>query len=213
MTDTAIPIQPRSDLIACPVCDATFALAEPSKGQQAKCARCGTVLISPRHKAGKRIMALCMSIFVLICAASVLPFLSVQTGGISNAVSVLDVALAFSHGPLVPLTFTTACLIFFIPVLRVVLSIYVLAPLVADRPPARHAAGAFRMVEALRPWSMAEIFAIGCAVALIKISALVEVSFGPAFWMFAILVVLVVVQENVICRWSVWNALSPTQKS
>ncbi len=205
--------RPRADLIVCPRCDAAFALELPDDGQRAKCQRCGTVLISPRRKAGAQIIALSLSITVLIIAAGVFPFLSVHVVGASNSVSVLETALAFSEGPLVFLTLAMASLIFFIPLLRVLLSIYVLVPIVADKPPARHARWAFRLSEALRPWSMAEIFAIGCAVALIKISALVEVSFGPAFWMFAVLVVLVVAQDSVICRWSVWNALSNDRKS
>ena len=92
------------------------------------------------------------------------------------------------------------------------LALYVLAPIVADRPPARGALRAFRWSEALRPWSMAEIFAIGCAVALVKVSDLATVTFGPAFWMFSALVILVVVQESFICRWSVWNALTPAHR-
>ncbi len=71
----------------------------------------------------------------------------------------------------------------------------------------------FSLSEALRPWSMAEIFAIGCAVALVKVVDLADVSFGPGFWMFACLVVLVVVQDNFMCRWSVWNSLSPQKQS
>ena len=82
-----------------------------------------------------------------------------------------------------------------------------LVPIVLDRRPARGATQAFRLFEAMRPWSMAEIFAIGCAVALVKITDLADVGFGPAFWMFCALVFLVVVQDNFLCRWSVWNSL------
>ena len=38
-------------------------------------------------------------------------------------------------------------------------------------------------------------------------NALADVGFGPAFWMFCALVFLVVVQDNFLCRWSVWNSL------
>jgi len=105
------------------------------------------------------------------------------------------------------LSLATAALIIFIPLLRALLTLYVLVPLVLDRAPARHAIRAFRLSEALRPWSMAEIFAIGCAVALVKITDLATVTFGPAFWMFGILVVLVIAKDNFMCKWSVWNAL------
>ena len=212
MTDLASPV-PRSDMIVCPHCDAAFELSLPENGQRAICRRCDTVLISPRRKAGLHIIALSLAIVILITTAAVFPFLSVQAGGAHNSISILESALAFSDGPLIFLSLVMVCLIFLIPLLRVLLSIYVLVPLVADRPPARFARRAFRLAESLRPWSMAEIFAIGCAVALIKVGDLVDVSFGPAFWMFAILVVLVVVQDSLICRWSVWNALSQNRKS
>ena len=205
--------RPRSDVIVCPRCDAVFALQQPPIGGRAVCERCQHVLITPRKKAGKQIIALSLSILILILAAAALPFLSVKTIGASNSVSVLETAFAFSDGALVFLTLVTVCLIFFIPLLRVILSIYVLLPIVREKPPARHATSAFRLSETLRPWSMAEIFAIGCAVALIKISALVDVTFGPGFWLFAVLVILVVLQETLICRWSVWNALSKHQNS
>ena len=43
------------------------------------------------------------------------------------------------------LSLATAALIFFIPLLRVLLTLYVLIPVVLDRPPARHAVAAFRL--------------------------------------------------------------------
>ena len=207
------PVAPRSDLIVCPACDAAFALQRPGHGEKAVCQRCGNVLITPRRKAGMQIIAVCFAIAILIISAAVFPFLKIDAAGAHNEVSILDAALAFSDGPLMVLALLTSALIIFIPLARVMLAIYVLVPLVFDRPPAPGAALAFRLSEALRPWSMAEIFVIGCAVALVKISSLADVSFGPAFWMFAALVVLVVVQENVMCKWSVWNALSKPQKS
>ncbi|MGB7244219.1 MAG: paraquat-inducible protein A [Sulfitobacter sp.] len=201
---TAIP---RRDLIVCPQCDAAYRLKRPDKGERAVCRRCHKVLITPRRNAGLQIIAVCLAIVILIIAAAVFPFLTINASGAKNSVSILDAALAFSQGPLIALSLATAALIIFVPLLRVLLSLYVLIPVVLDRPPARHAIQAFRLAEALRPWSMAEIFAIGCAVALIKVSDLADIAFGPAFWMFSILVVLVVVQDNFMCRWSVWNSL------
>lgn len=208
--DLAIPFE---QLIACPRCDAAYTLLRPKVGERALCQRCGTALITPRRKAGLQIIAVSFAIMILIVAATVFPFLTIKAAGASNSVSILDAALAFSDGPLIALALTTAALIIFVPLARVMLSIYVLVPIVMDRPPARGATQAFRLSEALRPWSMAEIFAIGCAVALVKISDLADVAFGPAFWMFAALVVLVVVQDNFLCRWSVWNSLDKPRAS
>ncbi len=154
-----------------------------------------------------QIISLSLAVAILIVTATLFPFLEIHAAGSSNSVSILDAALAFSDGPLLVLALATAALIVFVPLARVLLSIYVLVPVVFDRPPAPRAAQAFRMAEALRPWSMAEIFAIGCAVALIKIADLAEVAFGPAFWMFVALALLVVIQDSFLCRWSVWTSL------
>jgi paraquat-inducible protein A len=54
---------------------------------------------------------------------------------------------------------------------------------------------------------MAEIFAIGCAVSLTQIAELATVRLGPAFWLFAALVVVTVVQDRLVDRWSVWRAI------
>lgn len=211
MTGTA-PI-PLDTLIVCTHCDAVYSLTRPKTGERAVCARCGSVLITPRRKAGLQIIAVSLAITILIVAATVFPFLSISVAGATNSVSILGAALAFSEGPLIALALTTAALIIFVPLARVLLTLYVLVPIVLDYPPARGATQAFRLSEALRPWSMAEIFALGCAVALIKISDLADVAFGPAFWMFAVLVVLIVVQDSVLCRWSVWTSLDKTQTS
>ena len=54
---------------------------------------------------------------------------------------------------------------------------------------------------------MAEIFIVGVSVALIKVSGIATVTFGPAFWAFAGLVVITVLKDQLICRFSIWQAL------
>lgn len=154
-----------------------------------------------------QIIAYSVASLILFVGAAFFPFLQIEVSGLSNSASVLDVALAFSDGFLAVLVIVTAALILVVPVMRTLLLMYVLTPLVFDRPPARHARGAFRLAEELKPWSMAEIFALGCAVALIKIADLAQVNFGPAFWMFALLVILVLLQQRTLCSWSVWNEI------
>ena len=196
------------ELIACPHCDAVYHVSEPKMGERAVCGRCHTVLIAPRRRAGKQIIAMALAVLILIVAATVFPFLSIKAAGVANRSSVLDAALAFSSsGLLILLTLAVAALIVFIPIARALLVIYVLGPVVWDRPAFPGALRAFRISEALRPWSMAEIFVLGCAVALIKVADLADVTFGPAFWMFGALVVLMMVQDNFMCRYSVWKSL------
>jgi paraquat-inducible protein A len=158
-----------------------------------------------------QIITLSAANLILIVGAVFFPFLRIEAAGLTNAASVLDVALSFGGGVLASLVIITAALIVFIPALRLVLLLYVLTPLVFDRSPARHARLAFRLVEDLAPWAMAEIFALGVSVSLVKVGDLALVYFGPAFWMFAALVVLLSLQQRAICNWSVWQTLNPSR--
>lgn len=194
------------DLIACPQCDALYRAAMPGPGERAVCHRCHTVLIAPRKGAGLKIIALALASLVLVFGVLNFPFIAIRRLGLSSDATVLDAALAFD-GALLLLSLAVFAAILFLPLVRLLLTLYVLLPVVFDKPSWPGARQAFRWSEILRPWSMAEIFVIGCAVALIKLADLARVDLGPAFWMFVILVVLIIVQDTFMCRWSVWKSL------
>lgn len=199
-TDTA-------DLIACTECDTLYHAVQPGPGEQAICARCHHVLIRPRRFAGMRIIMMAATMLILILGAMFFPFLRIEVQGLAHSATILDAVLAFADGRLAVLAFATAALILLIPALRMVLLLYVLVPVVFDRAPYPRAREAFRLSESLKPWSMAEIFALGCAVSLVKVGDLAQIEFGPAFWMFTALVIVVVVQETFVCSWSIWKSL------
>ena len=203
MSETTAPLE---ELIACPHCDALYRAATPKPGERAVCHRCHTVLIAPRRGAGLKIIALALASLVLVVGVLTFPFIGISRLGLSSDATVLDAALAFT-GPLLILSLAVFVVIVFLPLLRLLLTVYVLTPVVFDKAPWPGAKRAFLWAEQLRPWSMAEIFVIGCAVALVKLSDLARVELGPAFWMFVILVVLIVVQDTFMCRWSVWKSL------
>lgn len=200
--------QDTHDLIACPTCDALYRIRDVGKGERAACTRCHSLLVAPRAKAGMIIIALALTNLILIGGAIYFPFLSISAMGLSNRASLLDVALSFAGGPLALLSVITLMLILLVPALRAALILYVLTPIVFDHPPAPRAARAFRLAERLKPWSMAEVFALGCAVALVKVADLADVHFGPAFWMLVVLVILAVLQDRFLCRYSVWRAIA-----
>lgn len=193
------------DLIACPHCDALYSIpAEPLK--KTVCHRCHGVLISPRRAAGLKIIALALISMGLVIGALLTPFLTIDRFWLKNEATLLNTLLAF-EGPLFGVAIALLGVVIIIPTLRFILTVYVLTPLVANRPPWPRAKSAFMWAERLKPWSMVEIFVLGCAVALFKIVDLANVALGPAFWMFVALVVLMSVQNTFMCRWSVWKDL------
>ncbi|MHA7875143.1 paraquat-inducible protein A [Roseivivax sp.] len=206
-TDAPLGGRPIEELIACPHCDALYVARMPEKGGRAVCRDCHTVLISPRRKAGARIIALTLAVMILVIGALFFPFLDINARGFGNSTSILDTASSFRSGYMTFLSVVVAAGIIVIPLIRTLLILYVLVPVVADRRPFPQARRAFRLSQELKPWAMAEIFAIGCAVALVKVADLAQIGFGPAFWMFAVLVILVLFNDNYLCTWSVWKSL------
>jgi paraquat-inducible protein A len=194
-------------LIACPTCDTLHVEPEVPADHTARCRRCGRVLAAPRENAYRNVLALAVTSTILMVGAIFFPFIELQVAGLHNRASVLDAALAFSRGLMAPLAIAVALLIVLIPTARLAAIIYTVLPLVRNRPPYRLAPRAFRLAEQLRPWSMAEIFVLGVAVALVKVAGLATVSLGPAFWAFAGLVVITVLQDNTMCRYTIWKSL------
>ena len=196
-------------LVACPQCDLLNREPELPPGARARCARCGCVLLAPRSGAAVTIVALATGALILMVVAVSFPFLAIDAGGLRSEASVLDAALSFAlaSGRMAPLSVIVAALIVVLPVTRLVALIYALGPLALGRPPRAGAAPAFRLAMRLRPWAMAEIFIIGVAVALVKVSSLAQVGFGPSFWAFVGLVVLVAAKDTVLCERSLWRAL------
>ena len=171
MYESAIHIE---NLIACPKCDSLYDVRTGAEGARLICARCHQVLISPRRGAGLKVIALSIASLVLVIGTLTNPFIGVRKFGLSQEATLLETAMAFS-GPLQVLSFTVLALVILLPATRLLLTLYVLLPLVAGGASPKGSKRAFRVSEALRPWSMGEIFAIGCGVALIKLTDLAHV--------------------------------------
>lgn len=194
-------------LIACPRCDALHVEQELDHGETARCTRCGGVLAKPRGGAFVQLIALAFTTVVLMMGAIFFPFLEISRMGFGNATSLFGVALAFADGVLLPLVLAVMAMIVGLPLLRAFLLVYTLAPLAQGRAPYRHAARAFRWSELLRPWSMAEIFVIGTAVALVKVAGLATVHLGPAFWAFCALILVNLASRGFMCQTTIWDAI------
>lgn len=194
-------------LIACPRCDALHIEEELESGETARCIRCGGVLAKPQGGAFVQLIALSFTSMILLIGAVFFPFLEISRMGFGNATSLFGVALAFADGVLLPLVLAVLVMIVGLPVFRSFLIVYTLIPLAQGVAPYRHAATAFRWSEMLRPWSMAEIFVIGTAVALVKVAGLASVHLGPAFWAFCALILVNLASRGFMCQTTIWDAI------
>jgi len=210
---TRHPISQNLDrLIACRSCDLLLDRVIPPPGKVARCPRCHHVLLSNKRNVIDNTLAGAISTAILMVAAIFFPFIALDEAGLHRDASVMDAVGAFSDGWSAPLTIAVAAFIVVIPVTRAVALIYALLPLRLGMKPARNAARSFRMAMAMKPWSMAEIFIVGVAVALIKVTDLATVSLGPSFWAFSALIVIVVFENTTLCEWTIWRLLDPKRR-
>lgn len=207
MTAHIMSLPPLSDLVACPHCDTLHEAVSLAPGERAYCRRCGVVIMTRRPAAFAQILSLALTAFVLMLAAISFPFLDLDVAGNHNETSVVGAIMAFNSGLAVPLAIAVAFFIIVLPLTRLAALIYVIGPLVRGKPPRKGARAMFRLAGRLRPWAMAEIFMVGVMVALIKVAGLASVMIGPAFWAFTGLVIITVLKDQLICRYSIWQAL------
>lgn len=200
-------LPPLEDLVACSHCDTLHNAISLEDGETAACRQCGTPLMTSRSAALARVLSLALTAVVLMIAAISFPFLDLDVQGRHNATSVIGAVMAFQSGLAFPLAIAVAGFIIFLPLTRLIALIYAIGPLTRGAAPRRYAREAFALAETLRPWSMAEIFMVGVTVALIKVAGLATVTIGPAFWAFALLVIVTVLKDQLICRYSIWEAL------
>ena len=185
-------------LIACPACDVLHRNQDVAKHTVARCARCGTVLAAPKSGAMTRIAMLSLTALILLAAAA---GLSVSGAAAPRVCRIRrrfwTQYWPFHSGPMAPLSLATGLLIVLLPAARYGALVYTLAPMALGWRPAPHAFTAvYRWAERLKPWAMAEIFIIGVAVALVKVSGLARVGLGPAFWAFAALLVVTILTDS-----------------
>ena len=125
----------------------------------------------------------------------------VETNTLSSGVFSL-----FQKGmwPLAILVFLTTIAI---PILKVVLTLYVLVPLhFGFQLP--HAARMFRINQTLTPWGMLEVYLLGVLVALTKLATMSTIIAGPALFCFVVLIVVLAWTQASLEPRDVWDQLS-----
>ncbi len=134
-------------------------------------------------------MAYAVAALAMLMTAVLLPFIGFEVRGIGNAIGLTQTASALvRHG---------APLVGAIVLLGVVLlpGVYLLAFIVLHMRLARERRAHVdltlaRVIAAIGPWIMADVFVVGVLVSLTKIAGMARLDIGPAFWAYCVFVVL-----------------------
>ena len=194
------------EFVACHDCDLIHRVRAHAEGTSGRCSRCGAVLFQARKKSIERTLALTIAGIVLYLVANWFPFLSFDMQGrvtettLVTGIQELWGQTMFSLSGLVFLTAVVA------PGIQLLLLAYVLVPLQLGRSPWNFRI-ALRVLRAIQPWNMVEVFLIGILVALVKLGGMAEIVPGLAIWSFAILILVLAGTSVSMDFGAVWRRL------
>jgi len=179
-----------SDLIICEYCDAVYRQQPLRRHQRALCVRCGGVLQRAAGLSVQQRLALSVTAAILLVFANSYPVMGISMQGLGNSATLWDAVMILSDGPITLIALVAGLAIILAPVLQVSLLLWVLGFAQSGRR-APAFAWCMRWLEALRPWSMLEVCLLGCLVAVIKLSGMLNVTPGVGLLAIAALSVLI----------------------
>ena len=169
--------------VNCHECDYAVTLPELQHKQRALCPRCGFNLTTYRNDASQRIIALALCALIFLLASLPFEFLSFSAKGQYQAVDILGSMLILVEQDYALLAVLQVLAILVLPGCILLGLLYLLLPLRFGLRPALGPAVA-KVIFALLPWTMTEIFLIGVLVSLIKITSMADVGMGPSFYAY-----------------------------
>ncbi len=176
-------------LEACPRCGLVHAVPPVPDGFAASCTRCGSPI--ERHLRGslERTAALSLAALVMYLPANLLPIITLERLGARRETTVWQgVTDLFDHG-----SWGVATIVFVasmvIPLMKLV-GLAWLCSAAGRRAGRRERGRLHRVLEALGPWAMIDVFLVSILVATVKLGDLASVVPGPGLAAYTALVVL-----------------------
>jgi paraquat-inducible protein A len=168
-------------LLACPECDCLQREPALEPGACADCVRCGTELYREKPHSIDHTLAFLLAAAVLFAFANAFPLMEMDARGLVSTTTIAGTVRALhAQGmtSVAALVFATAILF---PAVELAAMTYMLAGLrLRIVPPGLRIA--FRIVDAVRPWGMAEVFVLGALIAMVKLRDVAAVHAGIALY-------------------------------
>ena len=157
-----------------------------------------------------RSLALSISAVMLLVASNLFPFLSIQAAGLEQVMTLPGSAYALYQDGYWTIAVLVMGPIIGIPTMMLLTVIALLVPLRRNRAvPWLIPAG--RLLFALNPWSMIEVFVIGVLVSLVKIGAMATVILGLSFWAYVAFALCFIGTFSNLDRLYMWRRIEALQ--
>ena len=193
--------------VTCPICSLAQGLGPLQPGEAADCRRCGAILRERRAVPITFTLALALAALILYVPANVYPILRMNLYGAYSENTIWEgIRSLFEHDEaLVGVIVFAASIV--IPLLKLV-ALFFLA-LTAGRRSARwrpERTRLYRLVVAVGPWAMLDVFLLAVLVALVKLQSLATILPGPGLLAFTAVVVLTILASASFDPRLIWES-------
>jgi paraquat-inducible protein A len=175
--------------IVCHLCRQLNLLRGGDEASIARCGRCGTVIHERKGRVVGRTLLFTLSALVLYVPANTLPILSMEKFGAYSENTIWSgcaALLSQGYWGIALVVFVASILV---PLLKMLALLYL--AIVPGGPAHRlYKTRVYRIVNAIGPWSMLDVFLVAVLVSLVKLGDLASVSAEPGLAAFAAVVVL-----------------------
>jgi paraquat-inducible protein A len=174
-------------LRACHECDLLYRIDIKVIPSVAKCRRCGAVLFRRRRNSLDRTLAFTFAGLILFAVANSFPFLEFEMQGQVTQTTLITGVRELNAQGMWGLAMIVFLTIILAPLLQLLGLIYVLLPLKLRQIPWK-LPQVFRLVQALQPWAMMEVFMLGILVSVVKLGEMAVIVPGIALWSYGLLI-------------------------
>jgi len=196
-------------LIACHECDLLQREVPLRGGGVARCGRCGAELYRDRPASVDRSLALTAGALLLFVIANSFPILGLALQGQVIHTTLYGAVQRLWDEDMKSVAALVFATTIAMPALELLALAYLLAPVRAGRVPPCFAL-VFRMLQAVKPWGMVEVFMLGVLVSLVKLAHLAGVVPGIAVWSFAALMLVMAALTSVFDPRALWKSAELT---
>lgn len=198
-----------SGLIICEHCDSVYRRKSLKKGEKARCQLCGAVLYRQSRLTAESVLALSLTGLVLLIFANSWPVFAIDMQGIHSSVTLWGAISACWQQGARLVSVLLGVTLFAAPLLQCLALAWMCGfAYTGRRAPAL--GDLSRLLHALHPWSMVEVWMLGVFVAIVKLYSMFEVHWEAGLWSFAALMLVV----TLLASWDInqlWDDLPESQ--
>lgn len=193
-----------TETITCNICDQTQCIGQLTPGETASCVNCGTILKRSRSNSRARTAALSLAALFLYVPANIYPIMRMQYLGRVSESTVWSGVVRLSQDGMWFIAAVVFMASIFIPLVKL-LGLFLLVSNFGARTWRKARNWIYRVITAVGPWAMLDVFLLAILVALVKLRSLAEVTPGPGIIPFAGVVILALLASASFDQRLIWE--------